>query len=867
MNREERAGGDTGHDSVSALMRTRLVLSDLDQHGGSLDELLRVALDAAEQLTASTIGFFHFVEPDQEQISLQAWSSNTVQQMCRAEGQGLHYPISKAGVWVDCFHQRKPVMHNDYASLPHKKGLPAGHAPLVRDLAVPIMRDNRVVAILGVGNKPADYTAADVTVLETLASLAIDMVARRRAEAALRESQADLKRAQAVAHVGSWRSNVQQDELVWSEETYRLFGIPAGTVVTHQAFLDAVHPEDRAFVEQSWRQIKSGQPYEFRIRVAGQVRWVRELAEVEQDGDGRLVGGFGTVQDITDRKAAEALLERRDRILAASQFAADRFLRGEDWDRTVQDVLAHVGQAADVSRVYVFENHVGPTGERFTSQRYEWVAAGVSPQIGNPALQSLSYQAEGLGGWPARLEQGECICGVTSEQPASLREMLQSEEIRAIAIMPIRVGRRWWGFIGLDECRHERRWLPNEIGALQAVANMLGAALERTQLEEKLRQAQKMEAIGQLAGGVAHDFNNILTVFMLQLSFMREYPSLDADMRESLGQLEESSKKAASLTRQLLMFSRRSVMRVVPLSLNETVENLGKMMMRLIGEHIELQIHVATCPIRISADPGMLDQVVMNLAVNARDAMPKGGRLTLSTRVVEFDAVEVLLQADRRPGRFACLTVQDTGCGMDDATRLRIFEPFFTTKGVGKGTGLGLATVYGIVAQHRGWVEVESAVGAGSVFRVFIPELGVVQPTEPPPGFVPEAARGGDETILLVEDDAAVREALAAYLRRLGYRVLGCRHGREALDCWQQERGNVDLLYTDMLMPEGINGLELVEQLRAESPRLKVVLSSGYSAELADGAGLEARRMAYLPKPCTPESLANAVRACLDERA
>jgi len=855
---------DSDGDRVTALMHTRLALSDVDQNGGSLDELLRVAMDAAEKLTASTIGFFHFVEADQERILLQAWSTNTTERHCQAVGQGLHYPISKAGVWVDCVHQRKPVMHNDYASLPHKKGLPDGHAALVRDLTVPIMRDNRVVAILGVGNKPSDYLPADVTVLQTLASLVIDMVARRRAEAALRQSQADLKRAQAVAHVGSWRSDVHQDALVWSEETHRLFGIPPGTVVTRQVFLDVVHPEDRAFVEQSWRATRPGQPSEFRIIVDGQVRWVRELAEVELDADGRLVGGFGTVQDITARKEAEAVLARRDRILAAAQFAADHFLRGEDWERTVCEVLAHVGQAADVSRVYVFENHAGPSGDRLMSQRFEWVAAGVSPQIDNPDLQALSYQGSGFGEWPARLERGECICATASQQPVGVRTLLEREQIQAIAIMPIRVGRRWWGFIGFDECRQERRWLPNEIGALQVVANMLGAALERRQLEDKLRQSQKMEAIGQLAGGVAHDFNNILTAFMLQLSFMQEHPGLDGEMRESLGQLEESAKRAAALTRQLLMFSRRSVMRVTPVGLNEIVENMGKMMLRLIGEHIELRIITTKDPVLIGADPGMLDQVVVNLAVNARDAMPRGGRLMLTTRVVEIDAARAQQHEERRPGRFACLSVQDSGCGMDEATRLRIFEPFFTTKGVGKGTGLGLATVYGIVAQHQGWVEVESAPGQGSTFHVFIPELGAAPPAASPAARVAEAARGGRETILLVEDDRSVREALAAFLRRLGYRVLECRHGLEALDVWQRQGEQVDLLYTDMLMPEGLSGLDLAERLRVGNPALRVVLSSGYSAELADGAGLEARRIAYLPKPCTPESLAHAVRACLD---
>lgn len=403
-------------------------------------------------------------------------------------------------------------------------------------------------------------------------------------------------------------------------------------------------------------------------------------------------------------------------------------------------------------------------------------------------------------------------------------------------------------------------------GELVGYRGMDRDVTERKRLEAELRQAQKLEAIGQLAGGVAHDFNNILAAMMMHLGLLQMNTNLDEEMSTGLAELDAQARRAASLTRQLLMFSRRSVLTVKTLNLNEVVSELLKMLTRLIGEHIELRFEACADLPSLAADAGMLEQALMNLVVNARDAMPKGGRVTISTSVSKFEEHHREGNRDRRPGDFLCLSVADTGSGMDTETMKRIFEPFFTTKDVGKGTGLGLATVHGIAAQHKGWVEVESEQGRGSVFRVFLPALPATQKLESEQPKA-EAVRGGRETILLAEDDEQVRRLISQSLRALGYRVLEARTGQEAVSLWQTHNAKVDLLLTDMVMPEGMTGLELAEKLQAAKPDLRIIISSGYSAEIVQAGVPTKAGVKYLPKPYETKVLAKMVRESLDQPA
>lgn len=388
---------------------------------------------------------------------------------------------------------------------------------------------------------------------------------------------------------------------------------------------------------------------------------------------------------------------------------------------------------------------------------------------------------------------------------------------------------------------------------------------ERKRLESQLLQAQKLEGVGQLAGGVAHDFNNIIAAIMMHLGLLQMHPHLDHETVEALKELEGEARRAASLTRQLLMFSRRSVLAVQPQNLNDLVANLLKMLGRLIGENIKLCFESANPLPPVEADAGMLEQVLMNLVVNARDAMPRGGVITIATSCLELDPETAAHAPDRRPGRFVRLTVADNGTGMDDATLKRIFEPFFTTKEAGKGTGLGLATVHGIVAQHRGWVEVDSAVGRGTTFQIFLPAM-ITAPSSAPDEDAPSAEplKRGRETILVAEDEPTMRRVLCRMLRSLGYRVHEAENGQEAMRIWQRTHAEIDLLLTDMVMPEGLTGLELAERLQASRPGLKVIISSGYSAEIVHSGVPTRSGITYLPKPYDERTLADTVRSCLD---
>jgi PAS domain S-box-containing protein len=385
-------------------------------------------------------------------------------------------------------------------------------------------------------------------------------------------------------------------------------------------------------------------------------------------------------------------------------------------------------------------------------------------------------------------------------------------------------------------------------------------------LEAQFRQAQKMESIGQLAAGVAHDFNNILTVIQGYADLLKARYDGDKELTGPLKQISDASRRASALTRQLLMFSRKQVLQPKVLDLNAVLHNLHNMLTRLLGEDVAVENNFAATLPPVEADTGMLEQVVMNLAVNARDAMPKGGKLVITTAGVAIDAQYVRQRPDARAGTYVRLGVTDTGTGMDRKTLERIFEPFFSTKAVGKGTGLGLATVYGIVKQHKGWVEVRSEVGVGTTFEIYIPAVQNAVEVVPERALeAGQATRGGTETILLVEDEPTLREWVREILQGLGYRIVEAGNGVEALKIWDEQRGRIDLLLTDMVMPEGLTGRDLARQLKSRQASLKVIYTSGYSEEILSNEA-ELRDAPFLAKPYHAPQLTKLVRELLDAK-
>lgn len=384
---------------------------------------------------------------------------------------------------------------------------------------------------------------------------------------------------------------------------------------------------------------------------------------------------------------------------------------------------------------------------------------------------------------------------------------------------------------------------------------------ERRQLEDQLRQSQKMEAVGRLAGGVAHDFNNLLTVISgYGHMILRDLPGEDP-LHSCVEEVLKAASRATSLTNQLLAFSRRQVIQPKVLDLNALVANMDRMLRRVIGEHIELETVLSPGLGSVRADAGQLEQVIINLAVNARDAMSEGGKLSIRTGNVEV-ARSSRLHADVRPGSYVRLTVADTGKGMDAEIMVHLFEPFYTSKETGKGTGLGLSTVYGIVKQSGGEVVVESKPGRGATFTIYLPRITEPALTAPSPGAEP-AVRSGTETILLVEDELGVRQLVCEMLQRLGYQILQASGGAEALRLFEQHQGSIDLLITDVIMPQ-MSGRELAQRLKVLQPSLKVLYISGYTDDMLAHHGVLESNVFLLQKPFAPDELAKKLREVLD---
>ncbi len=426
--------------------------------------------------------------------------------------------------------------------------------------------------------------------------------------------------------------------------------------------------------------------------------------------------------------------------------------------------------------------------------------------------------------------------------------------------------------------RSGQRHAPDEIGRLARAFDEMAAAIESRQREhgeaerallrsqEQFRHVQKLQAMGQLAGGVAHDFNNLLTVITGYGELLQGGLDAGDERRAFAAEVLKASQQAAGLTRQLLAFGRKQVMSPKVLDLNAVVADMDKMLRRVIGEDVRLDIRLDPALGRIRADPGQLEQVLMNLAVNARDAMPEGGRLTLETRNVELDEARTREHPDARPGPHVLLAVADTGCGMDAGTMARLFEPFFTTKGAGRGTGLGLSTVYGIVRQSEGSIEVDSAPGRGSTFRIHLPrvEEETSRPERPPSSTLP--VRQGCETVLVVEDSDVVLKLVRDVLAGRGYGVLQARNGREAVQVCENHKGPIHLLLTDVVMPEA-GGRDLAQYLTSLQPGLKVLYMSGYGDTAIFRLSPLEEGLAFLPKPFTPTQLARKVREVLDAGA
>ena len=623
-----------------------------------------------------------------------------------------------------------------------------------------------------------------------------------------------LSHAQAVAHIGSWEWDIVGDAITWSEETYRIFGLPpAHGPIALEHYLALIHPDDRDMVAGAVRRtLETAAPFEIDHRIVhpdGSIHFLHGRGGVVTDPTGRPVGMTGTVLDITARKRAEEALREANHQLQTLIASAPLAISSVDADGIVQTW--------------------NPAAERL----FGWTAAEV---VGRPVPIVPDEKAEEFAELRRRVMHGESLNGV---------ELVRRKKDGA----PITVT------LFAAPLRDAK-------GRVTGILALIEDVTDVKRLEQQVFQAQKMEAIGRLAGGVAHDFNNLLTAILGSTDLLLESLPSDHPGREEAEETRKAALRAADLTRQLLAFSRQQVLAPRVLDLNEIVADLDRMLQRLIGEDIALRTVLAEDLGAVRADPGQLEQVIVNLAVNARDAMPDGGKLTIETLNVELQEAYLAARTVVVPGSYVMLAVSDNGAGMNAATQARVFEPFFTTKPKGQGTGLGLATVYGIVKQSGGYIWLYSEPGRGTTFKVYLPRVDApVESARPDP--VIAASLRGSETILLVEDQEEVRNLVRRLLEARGYHVLVAASGHDALRLAAQHGESFDVLVTDVVMP-GMSGREVALLLAPAHPTMRVLYLSGYTDESIVRHGMLEPGIAFLQKPFTAEALARKVREVLD---
>ena len=650
---------------------------------------------------------------------------------------------------------------------------------------------------------------------EVIQKLESEIAVRRKSEEDLKRSETELATAQRIAHVGSFQQSLanvddlERNPMYLSDEGFRIFGYEPGQIAPLRSnFMKHVHPDDRDGVRQA-AQIailsKGSYNHEYRIVLLnGSERFVHAQWQIVCDQvTGEPSRMFGTIQDITERKKAEETFYKA--------FNAN--------PEPITIATISEGRYVDVNESFL----------RVTGYSREEV-------IGRTAVE--------LNFW-RKLEVRADFIEMLKEQ-GSVRNLeiefrTKSGEIR----------------IAVDSAE------VIDLAGQKCVIAIFRDITEQKTLEKQLRQTQKMEAVGQLTGGIAHDFNNLLGVIIGYSEILElRLPPGDPLHKECL-QIKKAGQSAASLTRQLLAFSRQQVLEPRVLDLNAIVLNVEKMLRRLIGEHIDLRTKLAPALGRVKADPSQIEQVIINLAVNARDAMPHGGRLIIETANVVLDSEYALLHGTHVAGPYVLLTIADTGIGMDAETQAHIFEPFFTTKELGKGTGLGLATVYGVVKQSDGYIWVYSELGQGTIFKIYLPQTEQKGRTEKANPCLPAIERN-TETILLVEDAEPIRELTRSLLTDSGYTVLEADLPEKAVEIAMTFNGHIHLLLTDMVMP-GMNGRALAQKLAQIRPEMKVVYTSGYTG-FSHSALLEPD-LVFLPKPFTKESLLTKLRQVLTSDA
>jgi PAS domain S-box-containing protein len=719
------------------------------------------------------------------------------------------------------YRQNHSVLRSKFFTGPQWRSVGAD-----RDLFA-LRKDGREVAV-EIGLSPVetrDGTMAlsaivDVSKLrEAEARLSAAQHGSKETLAALKRSREHLALAQRLGRIGSVEIDIRTSQARWSAEMYRLYEIDPlpGVAPDPESIISATHPYDRAAVRAFIETVQLGgtpAPMESRILLRdGSIRWIRRVAELSADENGIPKQALVVNQDITERKLFEARVEtERDTAQRYLDFAAVMLLV-TNADGTVEQINR---KGCEILEYEAPQEIIGK----------QWIENFVPERFRNEVRREF-----------ARFSAAEDPGVATHENPVLTR----TGKERIIG----------W----------HNRTLSDDTGRPVAIVSSGEDITDRKHMEAQLRQAQKMETIGTLTGGIAHDFNNLLTVVIGNLELAREQIGDEGEPRELIGEALDAAWSGADLTSRLLAFARQQALRTARIDVNRLITDTVTLLRRLLGEGVEIALKLGEDVWPIVSDPSQLSATLTNLATNARDAMPKGGRLMIATANRHLDADYVANYPDATEGDFVLIEVSDTGTGIPAETIGKIFDPFFTTKPTGKGTGLGLSMVFGFLRQSRGHINVYSEPGVGSVFRLFFPR----QTTEVLSQEVaaqPAAARGAGETLLVVEDNSAMRDLVRRQLTELGYRVLECDRPKAAIDVLEREK--VDLVLSDIVMPGGIDGIELVRVARERWPTLKILLTSGFPLARIDAGGQALDSTQWLSKPYGLQELAAAVRTALD---
>ena len=683
-------------------------------------------------------------------------------------------------------------------------------------------------------------------------------VGRNHVEQALRKSEERFQLACRATRDAIWDWDIETDTLTWNDTYQTVFGrIRSDREDRLTTWSERIHAEERSAVMTNLNAVLQSAEtlwtaeYRF-LRTDGSYAHALNRGYVVRDRLGLPRRMIGAMIDMTDRRHAD---RQRAAQVAVTIALHESISLGEAMPAVLRVIGELNGWA--FGSLWLVDNH-----QKILRADATWHGPTVNAEDLTAVYRSLSVRPGiGLAGrtWTAGIPL--IVPDIAQDATFPTTYVAQHAGLRGACAFPIHRGQDITGileFYAKDPLRPD----DGHLQMLSELGEKISQFLHRKDLERRLSQAQKMEALGRMAGGIAHDFNNLLTVINSWSELLLDHCTLEGKTRMGLTQIKEAGDKAAGLTRQLLAFTRHQVVEQQVMNLNERVISVVELMQRVIGEDINLTVALDPELGRVKADAGQIEQVIMNLVVNARDAMPHGGRLELQTRTVHIEQADNTCHGELRPGSYAVLTVRDSGCGMTAETMAHIFEPFFTTKERGKGTGLGLATVYGIVKQSGGSIAVHSEPGSGTTFDIYLPQLsGLQAASESLPSRSPVLR--GSETVLLVEDDEMVRGLAQTILASHRYTVMPARNAEEAIEVAQNHGGVIDLVVTDMVM-SGMGGLVLAERLRQLRPGIKVIVTSGYAGrgqEFIESLGSQA---AFLQKPYTPESLMKKVRDVLD---